>query len=421
MTRRTAVVGSGVAGLVAAYALQQDPDRHVTLIEAADRLGGHADTHDVTGASGAHLDVDTGFIVHNDRTYPVLLRVFADLGVETRTTEMSMSIHCEGCGLEYAGARKLPGLFPSTKNLRNVKYLKMLTEVKKFHRAAAALVAEGAHKSEISFGDFLAANGFSQYFTDHFAIPMVACVWSCPPNRALEYPARYLFSFLENHGMLSVSGSPQWRTVVGGSRSYVRKLAATLAEVRLGSPVVGITRTSDGVEIASASGTETFDEVVIATHPDQALALLTDPTPLEKELLGAFAYEPNITTLHSDSSLMPDLPGARASWNYRTSGCGAASDTVLVTYDMNRLQGLQDARTHLVTLNGGDRVDPATVIDTMHYAHPTYTVESVAMQARLPEINTGVTAFAGAWQGWGFHEDGARSGLAAARSLGAPW
>jgi predicted NAD/FAD-binding protein len=415
---RTAIVGSGISGLTAAHVAQKSSQ--VVLFEADERLGGHAHTHDIPGTSGTALGVDTGFIVHNDRTYPVLLRLFAELGVATRPTEMSMSVVCEGCGVQYAGARRLAGILAQPRRLADPRYLRMLVEVPRFHkRAKALLLTEG---TDVSLRDFLDSNRFSSYFVDHFAIPVVSCVWSCPPSAALDYPARYLFAFLENHGMLTVTGSPQWRTVVGGSREYVRKLSSQLDDVRTSAGVRTVRRLADGVELTLVDGTvERADHVIIATHPDQALELLADATPLEKEVLGVFRYEPNETVLHCDVSLLPTAPRAHASWNYRTSGCGAAGERVLVSYDMNRLQGLTDDRRLIVTLNGTDRIDPASIIKTMHYAHPSYTLESVAMQKRVPELNGGRTAFAGAWTGWGFHEDGARSGLAAAESLGLHW
>jgi predicted NAD/FAD-binding protein len=419
---RTAVIGAGVSGLTAAYALSRTQGHEVVLLEADSRLGGHAHTHDVRSPSGRDLAVDSGFIVHNERTYPVLLRLFRELGVSTSPTEMSMSVSCEGCGLEYAGARQLPGLFAQPRRALQPSYLRMLTEVPRFHRLAKEVLATSETGAEEPLRAFLARGRFSQYFVDHFAIPVVACVWSCPPAAALDYPARYLFSFLANHGMLSVSGSPEWRVVVGGSRTYVEKVAATLGDVRLSAPVRSVERHADTIEIRDGSDqVHTVDQVLVATHPDQALSLLADPTREETDVLGTFTYSRNETLLHRDRSIMPASEKAHASWNYRTSGCGAAADRVIVTYDMERLQHLGDAAPHLVTLNAVDRIDPATVIAAMAYEHPNYTLESIAAQRRLPSLNDGRTAFAGAYHGWGFHEDGARAGLAAARSLGASW
>lgn len=409
--RRIAVVGSGVSGLTAAWALRQSAE--VTLFEADGRLGGHAHTHDIDGVA-----VDSGFIVHNDRTYPTLLRLFADVGVRTQRTEMSMSVSCAGCGLEYAGAKRLPGLFPSRAAASNSRYLRMLTEVPRFHRAARALLET---ESDETLREFLVRERFSPYFTDHFVIPMVACVWSCRPGLSLDYPARYLFEFLAHHGMLSVSGSPTWRTVVGGSREYVRRVAQAVPTVRTSAPVTALVRHADGVDVVADGSAYTFDAAVVATHPDQALRLLADATSLEKEILGAFEYSPNEAVLHGDESTLPAARRARSSWNYRMPACGGGQGAVVVTYDMNLLQGLDGPGRYLVTLNGSDRIDPGSVRARMKYEHPIYTPQSVAAQQSLPRLSGPRLAFAGAYHGWGFHEDGARSGLAAARILGSTW
>ncbi len=412
-----AVVGSGVAGLTAAWALHTSRD--VTLYEADDRLGGHAHTHERTGPSGRTVAVDTGFIVHNRRTYPTLLRLFADLGVQTQESEMSMSVRCDGCGLEYAGARRLPGLFAQGVRSLRPRYLRMLVEIKRFHRQATALLAREGDEMEL--GEFLDRGGYSRYFRTHFMVPVVAAVWSTAPSQALRYPARYLLSFLDNHGMLTVTGSPTWRTVVGGSGTYVERVAKELAAVRTSAPVTAVRRGLDHVEITADGRSESYDAVVIATHPHQALALLADPTAAETELLGAITYTVNDTVLHDDTSILPTAPGAAASWNVRIAGCGADEDAVLVSYDMNRLQRLDTPDRYVVSLNADGRIDDARVLARMTYEHPLYTTASVAAQRRLPEITTGRTAFAGAYHGWGFHEDGALSGLRAAESLGATW
>ncbi len=419
--RRVAVVGSGVAGLVAAWALKDSA--LVTLFEADDRLGGHAHTHDVEDPAGHAVAVDTGFIVHNRRTYPVLLRLLDELGVATQDAEMSMSVSCEGCGLEYAGARRLPGLFPGGRNLTRPRYLWMLAEVVRFHRRARAVLASGrAGGGDQTLAEFVRAGRFSRYFVDHFLTPVVACVWSTAPGAALQYPARYLFTFLAHHGMLGVSGSPRWRTVTGGSRTYVERVAKELSEVLLNTPVTAVRRLDDGVEVEDADGTvRRFDAVVVATHPQQALRLLATPTAAETEVLGAIPYSVNRTVLHGDTSLLPRAQDARASWNYRMDDCRTQAQDVLVTYDMDRLQRLDGAGRYLVTLGGDGRVDPATVLASMVYEHPVYTPASVAAQARLPELDDDRVVFAGAYHGWGFHEDGARSGRAAAHRLGSTW
>lgn len=417
--RRTAVVGSGVAGLTAAYVLSRT--HQVTLYEADDRLGGHAHTHTLTASDGSVQRVDSGFIVHNRRTYPHLLRLFQELGVATQESEMSMSVRCEGCGLEYAGARGGAGLFARSRNALRGSYLRMLVEVTTFHRAARrTLAAEG--DSGGTLGEFLDRERFSPYFRSHFMTPLVSAVWSCDAETALRYPAVYLFRFLDHHGMLSITGAPTWRTVTGGSHAYVDRVAERIDSVRLSAPVRALRRHPDGVEITTRDGaTEAYDSVVVAVHPDQALTLLADATPAEKEVLGAFRYSRNTTLLHTDTALLPRAPGARASWNYLMPSCSTGADQVRVSYDMNRLQRLDAPETYVVTLGGEDRVDPERVLARMVYEHPVYTPESVAAQARLPELNSGVTAYAGAYHGWGFHEDGCRSGVTAAAVLGVRW
>ena len=428
--RSVAVVGSGVAGLVAAYVASRTAT--VTLLEADGRLGGHADTHEVTDPTGRLLRIDTGFIVHNRRTYPTLLRVFAELGVATQQSEMSMSIRDDDSDLEWAGALGRQVTLPTLGHLRRPAYLRMLAEIPRFHRRAKALLARGAdgEVDDTTLRDFLAEHGFTPYFLRHFMEPLVAAVWSCDPEVALDYPARYLFSFLSHHQMLSIYGSPTWRTVTGGSHRYVDKvrdaLLAAGGEIRTGCKVTSVLETADGVEVTDGNGTTaTYDAVVIATHPHQALAMLAEPTPLHRELLGAMPYSPNTALLHTDTSLMPRLTQTWASWNFMRPGAAqerpAGTDGVVVTYDLTRLQRLDTDTHYLVTLGGEHLVDPATVIDRMEYEHPLYTPESVAAQRRLPEIDTDRVVFAGAYHGWGFHEDGARSGLAAVERLGLPW
>ena len=420
MTRSTvAVVGAGVSGLTAAHILAKS--RAVTLFEGDDRLGGHAHTHDVSTRDGRTLAVDSGFIVHNERTYPHLLRLFAELGVETRPTEMSMSITCSTCGLSYAGGRGLGGILAQPRRVADPRFLRLLRDVPRFHREARRLLAtEGP---EITWGEFLADGGYSDHFVNHFALPLVSCVWSSDDHDALSYPARHLFRFLDHHGMLTVKGSPTWRTVVGGSRTYVERLAAQLPDVRRQSTVTAVTRHDEGVDVMTGDGqVATFDEVVIATHADQALAILADATPQEKQDLGAITYSVNNTFLHRDASLLPERQRARAAWNHRTAcGPGASGSGVTVSYWMNRLQGLTDEDDYVVTLNGAGLVDPSTVIAEMTYSHPVFTLAAVEAAERLRSAGGDRLAFAGAHLGWGFHEDGCRSGVEAAASLGATW
>jgi predicted NAD/FAD-binding protein len=416
-----AVIGAGISGLTAAHLLSRS--HAVTLFEADSRVGGHAHTHTVPGVNG-RLRIDSGFIVHNERTYPHLLRLFRELGVGTRPTEMSMSIACEGCGLSYAGGRGVAGILAQPRRLADPRFVRMLTEVPRFHRAATALLADPAPEptTDPTWGEFLRDGGFSTYFIRHFAIPLVSCVWSCGDLDAQTYPARHLFRFLDHHGMLSVTGSPQWRTVVGGSATYVDRLVARLPDVRRSAPVTAVERHDDGVDLrVGDAGPERFDRVVVATHANQALELLADATPEEKEDLGAIGYSRNTVWLHRDPAVLPQARRARASWNYRMRSCEAPSPQVTVSYWMNRLQGLDDTDDHVVTLDPAGVVDPTTVSAEMSYEHPIFTGAAVAAAARLRSAGGERLAFAGAHLGWGFHEDGCRSGVEAAESFGVRW
>lgn len=433
--RSVAVIGSGVSGLTAAHVLARH-DR-VTLFEADDRLGGHADTHSVDVGGGRTVNVDTGFLVHNDRTYPTLQRLLRELGVATRETDMSMSVRDDASGLEYAGGLGIRGLFPTARNLTRPRYLHMLAEVPRFHRAAQRALAASPDSGAgtETLGAFLHRHRFGAHFTEHFVTPIVAAVWSCDPSRAADYPARYLFRFLEHHGMLTVTGSPTWRTVAGGSAQYVARIADEIAEIRLAAPVLRVTRGHGGVHIRYAErmhgrgsvpqpGEQDFDAAVIAVHPHQAAAMLTDPERRARSVLTSMPYSVNHAQLHTDTSVLPRTRGARASWNHLTPAGRRDAAGVIVTYDISRLMRLERQvrdRRFLVTLGGAHLVDPNTVIDEMTYEHPLYTPESVAAQAQLPQLASDVLAFAGAYHGWGFHEDGAASGLRAAERIGGSW
>ncbi len=415
-----AVIGAGVSGLTAAYLLSRTHD--VTVFEAEDRLGGHAHTHDVRGSDGRLHAVDTGFIVHNDVTYPWLRKLFGELGVQVRPAEMSMSVECAECGLQYAGGRGLPGILAQPHRVGDPQFIRMLWQVRRFHRRAAAFLRTAADDDLTTYGAFLQREGFGDHFISHYAVPVVSCVWSAGRETSLRYPARYLFRFLDQHGMLRVSGSPQWYTVVGGSRAYVRRLAALLPDVRAAHAVTDVTRGEAGVEIRDVTGHLTrVDRVVIATHADQALGLLTDPSDDEVATLKEFGYSRNVTVLHTDSSVLPDAGRARACWNYRMTACGRPEQPTVVTYWMNRLQGHPAAQDFLVTLNDRERLAPESIVATMDYEHPVYTPEAVRAQSRLSSLATGRTVYAGAYHGWGFHEDGCRSGVAAARHFGVFW
>ena len=414
-----AVIGAGVSGLTAAYLLQRT--HHVTLFEADDRVGGHAHTHDVPLRNGVSAAVDSGFIVLNDRTYPLLHRLFAELDVRTRPTEMSMSISCDECGLNYVGGRKAPGIFAQRRRLLDPRFWRMLLSIRRFQKAAMAVLDEEPDGT-LTYGEFLDRHAFDGHFVTHYALPIVSCVWSMGHQEALAYPAAYLFAFLHHHGFLVLGDAPTWHTVVGGSRSYVGAVTERLDVVRTRTRVTAVSRKPDEVELDDEHGAHhAFDKVVIATHADDAVRLLTDADEREQQLLGAFGYSTNVAWLHRDESVLPAKRSGRASWNYRLEGCGTMTDHSLVSYWMNRLQGHPESDPLVVTLNPDDTDQPEHVIATMTYLHPTYTAASVAAQRELASLNTDRVAFAGAYQGWGFHEDGCRSGVAAAESLGAAW
>lgn len=433
--QRIAVVGAGVSGLTAAYVLTRG-GREVTLFEADGRLGGHAHTHDVTGSDGRTHSVDSGFIVFNERTYPTLLKLFDELGVATQETEMSSSVNCLECGLQYGlrpGGKGLLGrLFLDRKLLASRRYWRLLRQAPAFIRDARRLLRttgelrEGDHHfvpggdTGPTLGEFLSEHRYDEYFVQHLIVPWVVGVWSCSPEQAAEYPAAYLFAYLHNHGLLDPGTQPTWRTVTGGSGSYVEKLAERLGDVRTGTPVQSIRRAADGVEIGTTAGRLDFDAVVVATHADHALKLLADPTDDETSVLGSFGYSTNEILLHTDARVLPK-PAVRCSWNTLLPRCAPDPGSARVSYQMNRFLRLDAAEEWLVTLNGADRVDPAAVRARVTYEHPIYTTAALAGQKRLPELTTSRTAFAGAYFGWGFHEDGCRSGVDAAKAFGVSW
>ena len=395
---RIAVVGSGISGLGAAYALSRVHDVHV--FERESRAGGHSNTvvHD-------GLALDTGFLVHNEPNYPLLTRLFRELGVATHESEMSFSVSCSSCGLEYSGRRP----FAQPANAARPAFLALLWEIGRWLRTARA------EDEWQSLAEYLDAHGYSRRFRRHFLVPLTSALWSTAPGRALEFPASYAIRFFANHGMLGF-GRFRWRTVTGGSRTYVDAIAARLGDrLRLGAGVRSIGRSENLVELRVGDATERFDRVVLATHADQALALLENPTPDEVRVLGWFAYTTNEAVLHTDSSLLPRAPAARASWNYRLGDDGRPT----ITYHLNRLQALEADRDYCVTLN--ETVPDEHVLQRFTYEHPLYTVETLRAQTVLPRLAGGRTHFAGAYFGNGFHEDGLASGLAVARALGAEW
>ena len=414
---KIAVVGSGISGLGAAWALSRQHD--VTVYEADPRLGGHANTAEVDDA-GRSVPVDTGFIVYNERNYPNLVRLFAALGVETDPSDMSFSVSLDDGAFEYR-ARAL-GLLAQPSNVLRPSYRRMVRDIVRFSREAKALV--GTDPAE-STGSWLARAGYSDGFRDRFLLPMVACIWSSNLEGMLSYPAATMAGFLDNHGLLDLGDRPQWRTVRGGSREYVRRLAAGLGDVRLATPVTSVTRDPGSVLIDDlAGGRERFDHVVLATHADTALSVLgTDASAEERRLLGSFGYQRNVAVLHRDAALMPRRRRAWSSWNYLARDATAAGTrAVSLTYWMNLLQNLDTDRPVFVTLNPIE--EPREQVASFVYHHPQFDRASVEAQAALPSVQgTRRTWFCGSYCGDGFHEDGLRAGLEVAASLGspAPW
>lgn len=414
---RVAVVGAGISGLTAAYLLRETHE--VTMYEREPRLGGHAHSHRVTTTAGV-TDVDSGFIVLNERTYPWLLRLFDELGVTIKPTEMSLGISCEGCGLAYVGGRGVRGIFAQPKRVADPAFWRLLTSVRRFQRAALTHLHDHPRSLE-TYGQFLSRLGFSDHFVAHYALPVVSCIWSTGHGSALDYPAAYLFEFLSHHGFLRRGSAPQWYVVEGGSAAYVNRIAERLDDIRTGNAAALVQRKSEGVVVTDTAGVESgFDRVVLATHADEALTLLGDPSEAEFEVLAAFSYSANRTQLHRDHSVLRPLRSERASWNFSLSACDENADEVRISYWMNRLQGHPEVDPLVVSLGRRD-VDPDLVIASMDYTHPVFTPESVAAQRQLSTLNTAQTAFAGAYHGWGFHEDGCRSGVLAARHFGGSW
>jgi uncharacterized protein len=412
---RIAVVGSGISGLASAWLLSRKHE--VTLFESDGHFGGHTHTHDIQHA-GTHRAIDSGFIVFNHAHYPLLTRLFAELRVATQPTTMSFSVRNEASGLEY-NATSLGRLFCQRRNILSPRFLGMLFDLLRFCREAPALLTQTPPGP--SLGEYLNAHRYGAAFRDEHLVPMAAALWSAPSGEVLGFPAQFVVRFMANHGMLMLRGRPAWRVVCGGSSTYVRALRARwdITE-RLRCPVHGIRRDPAGVVLESAAGTERFEHVVLACHSDQALALLKDPSDAEREVLGAIPYQANEVLLHTDTSVLPRDPRAWAAWNALVPR--ESSQACHVSYCMNLLQGLSGTETYIVTLNGAAAVRPETVLRRMQYAHPLYTAGAVAAQQRRPELQgQRRTWFAGAYWGWGFHEDGLRSAVEVARGLGVQW
>ncbi len=409
---RIAIIGTGISGLTAAWKLHRDHD--LTVFEAAHYVGGHTNTIDVSLA-GRQWAVDTGFIVFNDWTYPNFIALMDELGVASQPSDMSFSVKCERSGVEYCGS-SLDRLFAQRRNLFSPGFLRMIRDILRFNRESPALLQ--GQDQELSLGDYLAREGYSRRFIDHYIIPMGAAIWSTDPATMQSFPARYFVEFFSNHGMLSVNDRPQWRVIAGGSRSYVGPITAPYADrIQLNTPVVRVHRDASGVEVVTADGHRgRFDGVVFACHSDQALGMLAEPTAAEQEILGAIPYQANRAVLHTDESLLPRRPRAWAAWNYHVPR--DPRDSVAVTYNMNILQTLDAPAQFLVSLNPTRDIDPSKIIREIDYDHPVYTPRGVAAQARREEISgPNRTAFCGAYWSYGFHEDGVKSGLAAADAV----
>ena len=421
---KIAVVGAGISGLSCAYRLVQG-GAEVTLYEAGAYFGGHSNTVDVT-LDGSTFGVDTGFLVFNDRTYPNLIALFAELGVETAPSDMSFSVKLPLSGgpdakvLEWAGAN-IDTVFAQRGNLLRPRFLRMVADILRFNKQATALALGAGPMPHAPLGEFLDSHGYSEQFRAWYLLPMAACIWSCPSDQMLAFPVSTFIRFCHNHGLLQVSDRPQWRTVRGGSRNYVHKLLAAIPGQRLATPVTSVTRSGSGarsVRVETAAGAEQYDHVVMACHSDQSLGLLADVRHDERAVLEAVRYQPNRAVLHTDASCLPVKRRAWSAWNYQSNA--APTPTVCVHYLLNQLQPLPCSTPVIVSLNPLDEPDPAKVLATFEYAHPVFDEGAIAAQQRLAAFQ-GLqgTWFAGAWTGYGFHEDGLKSGLAVAAALGA--
>lgn len=421
---RVAVVGSGIAGLAAAYALRTHA--HVTLFEAGPYFGGHTHTVDVTlpgpdGAACTH-GVDTGFLVYNERTYPRLIALLAELGVPSAASDMSFSVQVpQGARwLEWSGT-DLGTVFAQRRNLLDLSFWGMLRDLLRFNALCTRLAQSGdqAEAMQQSLQDFLQQHRFGAAFRDWYLLPMLGCIWSCPTDQMLQFPVATMVRFCHNHGLIQIRNRPQWFTVRGGARQYVQKIVASLPDARLNAPVKRIERDEHGAWLHSPAGVERFDRVVVATHTDQALALLDQPSAAEQAVLGAIRYQHNRAVLHTDTAVLPQQRSAWAAWNYeRAADAGSEAARVCLHYLINRLQPLPFAQPVLVSLNPVRAIDPAKVIRQIDYAHPVFDQAAIAAQRRLAELQGQQhTWFCGAWAGYGFHEDGLKSGQAAAQAL----
>lgn len=408
---KIAVIGSGISGISAAWGLSKQHE--VSLFEAADRLGGHTHTHDVLLA-GKNYRIDSGFIVHNPENYPLFCGFLNELQVPTQATEMSFAVHNQASGLYY-NAHSLSTMFCQKRNLLSPKFLGMIRDIRRFYRECPALL--DSPDDGPSLGEYLNRNGYGAYFIDNHLIPMASALWSSPSRSIMDFPAKYLVAFMDNHHMLQISNRPLWRVLVNGSKSYIEALENKWqVDVRLNAKIACVKRSADSISIHSLNGVETFDQVVFACHSDQALKLLDAPTETEMQVLGAIRYQDNETILHHDATVLPPDRRAWAAWNANISE--AADRQCTVSYCMNILQDVQSPEPFIVSLNQRSRIDPAKILAVMHYQHPVYSHEMVRAQQRRHEISGHNRSwFCGAYWGFGFHEDGFRSGYEVAQAL----
>ena len=410
---RIAIVGSGVSGLVCSHLLRL---RHqVTLFESDARAGGHAHTQTVV-LDGVEHSIDTGFIVYNERNYPILTDLFAELGVATRSSDMSFAMADDVADVEWCGSSPRT-IFSQPRNLVRPRFLRMLGDIRRFNRCARRLLDEPENLG-YTLEEFLDSGSYSSAFVEWYLVPMGAAIWSASPAEFLQFPAAAFIRFFDNHGLLGIRDRPQWRTVEGGSREYVNAIIGSLGpQLRLATPVRAVSRRIEGVDVTTDDGTENSDHVIMATHADQALALVESPSAAEREILSAIRYCDNEATMHTDARLMPRRRRARASWNWRHQH-GARAATL--TYDLTRLEGLNTSRPVYLTLNQTNVVDSAQVLAQMTYRHPVFDSAAMMAQRRHAEISgRDRVSYVGAYWGYGFHEDGARSAVVACRSLDA--
>ena len=410
---RIAIVGSGISGLTAAHLLS--PVHEVTLFEAGGRIGGHTNTVSVD-LDGERQEVDTGFIVYNERNYPNFTRLLANLGVETQPTDMGFSVRCDATNLEYNGS-SLNRMFIQRRNLVRPRFLRMVRDILRFNREAKERLPDLDESTTVD--DWVRERGFGAGFVEHYLVPMGAALWSSPPETFRRFPIRFVIEFFANHALLDLRGRPEWRVISGGSNRYVEALTRPFADrIRISTPVRSVRRTGDTVHLTAADGTEDrFDHVIFACHSDQALRILADPSETERELLGAFPYQANEAILHTDPSVLPRRRPAWASWNYHLPA--DRPDRATVTYHMNQLQSLDSKHEFMVTLNDAEGIDPDRIIQKILYHHPVFTAGRTAAQARHVElIDTNRTSYCGAYWGYGFHEDGVRSALRVASVFG---